>query len=617
MPTEKQDPPKPIFTFPPNLKFSTTKVSADLFGDNATVSFISLDGVVFSAQAKHFKATTGGFPSQTPSLQPKDSRRIPPTLEDIRFPLLMRLAEAAEKYVVYSAIAICMMKMKDFLPENAEKIFYFAVEHNRESLYYPLALSLVHKPLSEIVFKIPSKVYIPWSLYREQWLQTLSYITELGPTTQVTCPHNNQSHEINWKRRIHEVYASAQIAANPSDISNFNFHDLFDVNSLGACDNFSVHWRGEVEAKINEMKDFKSFVLECKAQATSATISATPAQTFLGIGGSGAWWPNDLFQFPESVRQNLSSLLFSQSGLGLSSYRFNAGAGGVGVDNPTRAPETFYASNFGVPGLTMFANSAPAPLTVGGTSFRVHVLEPGTGEAYGIFLADVVQHFRSQEILINLISPMNEPDNSFGPAPCGQEGMLVLPTQHAEVVNGLWDALNARNMTDVVGILADETSHLSLAVLEYPFWLSQVIDKITALAHHTYDFPSDLGYSAYIADETKYAYKHAVGRTSNRWYIQRLHSFATGRSYRSSRQSRSSEQARSGPGGPSSALRTLFPAIPGGAGKDMTRDMDNVDRIRAGPAQGGKRPEDRSPQELHAVLAGVEGQKKVKKSITA
>ncbi|THU84896.1 hypothetical protein K435DRAFT_869839 [Dendrothele bispora CBS 962.96] len=83
------------------------------------------------------------------------------------------------------------------------------------------------------------------------------------------------------------------------------------------------------------------------------------------------------------------------------------------------------------------------------------------------------------------------------------------------------------------------------------------------------------------------------------------------------RQSRSSEQARSGPGGPSSALRTLFPAIPGGAGKDMTRDMDNVDRIRAGPAQGGKRPEDRSPQELHAVLAGVECQKKVKKSITA
>lgn len=120
----------------------------------------------------------------------------------------------------------------------------------------------------------------------------------------------------------------------------------------------------------------------------AATVSSTPAQTFTGIGGSGAWWPNDLWHFPETVRQNLSSLLFSPSGLGLSSYRYNVGAGGVQVSNPTRAPQTFYVSagvyNFsadpqgvyflteaskrGVPSLTAFANSAPAKLTSSGAS---------------------------------------------------------------------------------------------------------------------------------------------------------------------------------------------------------------------------------------------------------
>ena len=30
--------------------------------------------------------------------------------------------------------------------------------------------------------------------------------------------------------------------------------------------------------------------------------------------------------------------------------------------------------------------------------------------------------------------------------------------------------------------------------------------------------------------------------------------------------------------------------------------MDSIERIRAEPASGGKRPEDMSPQELHAVL---------------
>lgn len=139
------------------------------------------------------------------------------------------------------------------------------------------------------------------------------------------------------------------------------------------------------------MRSYLSFlavVLPLLNSANAAAVSATAAQTFTGIGGSGAWWPNDLYRFPEATRQNLSALLFSQNGLGLSSYRYNIGAGGVNVSNPTRAPETFYVSpgvyNFTkdpqgvyflnaasqnrVPSLTAFANSAPAQLTSGKAS---------------------------------------------------------------------------------------------------------------------------------------------------------------------------------------------------------------------------------------------------------
>ncbi|KAK0494474.1 heterokaryon incompatibility protein HET-C [Armillaria luteobubalina] len=52
----------------------------------------------------------------------------------------------------------------------------------------------------------------------------------------------------------------------------------------------------------------------------------------------------------------------------------------------------------------------------------------------------------------------------------------------------------------------------------------------------------------------------------------------------------------------STRLRSMFSSLPGGIGGDMSRDMDNIERLRAGPAQGGKRPEDMSPQELHSVL---------------
>lgn len=62
---------------------------------------------------------------------------------------------------------------------------------------------------------------------------------------------------------------------------------------------------------------------------TAATVSSEVAQTFLGIGGSGAWWPTDLYHYPDEVKKNLSALLFSEDGMGISSYRYNVGGGGT------------------------------------------------------------------------------------------------------------------------------------------------------------------------------------------------------------------------------------------------------------------------------------------------
>lgn len=59
----------------------------------------------------------------------------------------------------------------------------------------------------------------------------------------------------------------------------------------------------------------------------------------------------------------------------------------------------------------------------------------------------------------------------------------------------------------------------------------------------------------------------------------------------------------SGNSSPADVLRDLLFKLPGGDGGEMSREMDSVERIRAGPSQpGAKRPEDMSPQEIHAVL---------------
>ncbi|KDQ58757.1 hypothetical protein JAAARDRAFT_128374 [Jaapia argillacea MUCL 33604] len=58
-----------------------------------------------------------------------------------------------------------------------------------------------------------------------------------------------------------------------------------------------------------------------------------------------------------------------------------------------------------------------------------------------------------------------------------------------------------------------------------------------------------------------------------------------------------------GSGNPADTLRDLLFTLPGVDGGQMSRELESVERIRAGAtAPGGKRPEDMSPQELHAVL---------------
>ncbi|KAI0642699.1 heterokaryon incompatibility protein Het-C-domain-containing protein [Trametes meyenii] len=58
----------------------------------------------------------------------------------------------------------------------------------------------------------------------------------------------------------------------------------------------------------------------------------------------------------------------------------------------------------------------------------------------------------------------------------------------------------------------------------------------------------------------------------------------------------------SGPS-PADTLRSLLFKLPGSDGQEAAREMESVERIRAAGTQpGGKRPEDMSPQELHAVL---------------
>ena len=229
-------------------------------------------------------------------------------------------------------------------------------------------------------------------------------------------------------------------------------------------------------------------------------VDATPAQKIDGFGASGAWWPNDLARFPRRVQQRVDEMLFSGHGIALSGYRYNIGGGGVGVNNPARAPKEPPTDTPGlaflraahdahVPILTGFVNSAPPRFTTNGKSCGGS-LEPGSEAAYARYVAGVVERLHDHDhVTLRYVSPMNEPDNSFGD--CGQEGMQVAVEQRALVVQELGKELARR--APYAKVVADETTADAILANEAPQWLAapDTTRYLAAIAHHTYDFPDD------------------------------------------------------------------------------------------------------------------------------
>ncbi|KIK57236.1 hypothetical protein GYMLUDRAFT_61529 [Collybiopsis luxurians FD-317 M1] len=157
----------------------------------------SSDGVTFYLHLGNLELLTGGFPSaETPTsgltvILNESSEVLKllfrfiypqryPDIQELDFDLTLRLAEAAEKYVVYAAIYACKFRLSlsrlrnsDFIESYPNELLHFAAKHNHYSMIVQLAPLLIDKPLSELVNVLPLHVYTSWSVHREHWLDAL------------------------------------------------------------------------------------------------------------------------------------------------------------------------------------------------------------------------------------------------------------------------------------------------------------------------------------------------------------------------------------------------------------------------------------------------------------
>lgn len=251
-----------------------------------------------------------------------------------------------------------------------------------------------------------------------------------------------------------------------------------------AADNMSQE--GTAESETNkENNDITGGAIEVKINLSEKY------QIIESFGTSGCWWSqyvggwdNEYKDTGRSVRDEIAMLLFDREyGIGLSSYRYNLGAGsadsGKGKYNdPHRRAQSFETAPFtynwnkdanavwfmrkavelGVEEIIMFSNSPLERLTMNGTAqvtkgSKENIL-PENYEDFARYVMDVAEHFVEEGIPVKYISPINEPQWEWTE---GQEGCHYEPAKIPKLYRAFLTELNSRPALEGVALSGPES----------------------------------------------------------------------------------------------------------------------------------------------------------------
>ncbi|KAJ3514161.1 hypothetical protein NLJ89_g2539 [Agrocybe chaxingu] len=151
----------------------------DFNAADADVTFQSSDGIQFHVDRKYLEANTGAFPGSEFDTRgevthlTEDSETLAilfqfvyprrhPTLQDMGFATLMPVAEAVEKYQVFSAMNTCEMRLRRFVPEHPIEILVHGVKHDYRELREDTLPFIARMPFVKTAPLLPVSFLHPW-----------------------------------------------------------------------------------------------------------------------------------------------------------------------------------------------------------------------------------------------------------------------------------------------------------------------------------------------------------------------------------------------------------------------------------------------------------------------
>ncbi|KAJ7878419.1 hypothetical protein B0H13DRAFT_2279070 [Mycena leptocephala] len=165
---------------------TTSRISGRFWAADPDMTVSSSDGVLFKVHRKNLEACSSVFANVENTTQSQNGdetfiyRHPQPDLDALEFKTFASLAEAAEKYVVDSALTMCRMKMKASVSAYPLEVLLYAVRHEHMHLANEAAQSSMRCGVADGLEVLPSDIFRPWILFHERWHnETFRGLTEM------------------------------------------------------------------------------------------------------------------------------------------------------------------------------------------------------------------------------------------------------------------------------------------------------------------------------------------------------------------------------------------------------------------------------------------------------
>jgi len=180
-------------------------LSSQFNAGDADITFKSADGILYLIHRKNLDCGAAGFPpaefkSSKDDIVPMTELShvldllftfmypMPtPDVKNLPFDVLAVLAEATEKYQVFSAMTLCNIYMSAAVNEHPIEVLRYAALHNYVELLDTAATLAIGRPLDSVVTGIPSNAVIAWVKYHQKWLEALAETSTYSRTAAGYC----------------------------------------------------------------------------------------------------------------------------------------------------------------------------------------------------------------------------------------------------------------------------------------------------------------------------------------------------------------------------------------------------------------------------------------------